>query len=309
MANVITESEKNEIISLVREAEQALGTLTAVANKCGVSSATITQILKNEYNTKGEDMWRKIGAKLGWRPTGWVTAETTNIRMVTGVLADAQSQALFIRIAEKAGSGKTTSITRFMEGGKPGTYRIVCRDWSKKEFLMKLAQALGINLGNGYKSLDTLLEHVIDFFTTRKGKPLLIIDQANSLKPSVLGFLIHLFNECEDRLGVVISGTEHLKVDFERGVKYSRKGYDELDSRFGRSFITLVGNTLADTRRICTANGIEDKDTQAAIFDQCRPVNKSIAQEGGHTSIRVIEDGRLIKRAVIRHHLLNAINA
>ncbi len=305
----ITETQKLEIIDLIIDAGKVMGTDTAVANRCGVSAATISQMGKNQYVTKGDEMWRKVGAKLGWRPAGWVVVDTTNIKACRSILEDAQKQALFIRIAEKAGSGKTTSITHFMANNKTANiYRIVCRDWSKREFLNKLCQALGINQGQGYKSQDALLETIINFFTVRKGRPLLIIDQANSLKPSVLGFLIHLFNECEDKLGVIIAGTEHLRIDFERGVKYSRKGYDELDSRFGRSFVTLVGNTSRDTALICAANGIEDKEVQFQIFQACNPTIKSLRQDGETKTIKVVEDGRLIKRAIIRHHLLAAIS-
>jgi hypothetical protein len=308
MTNVITEFEKNEVIDLINEAANLLGSHSAVATKCGISPATISLMVKNEYTTKGEDMWLKVAAALGWRPKGWKIADTTNTKAVSQVLTSAQNQSMFIRISEKAGSGKSTAINNYCAKNN-NCYRITCRDWSKREFLLKLCRSLGITIQGGYQSQDMILEQVINFFTTRKGKPLLIIDQANSLKPSVLGFLIHLFNECEDKLGVVICGTEHLRIDFERGVKYSRKGYDELDSRFGRSFITLVGNTITDVRKICEANGIADRAVQDKIFKDCNPVHKSIVQDNHTTNLTVVLDGRAIKRAVTKHHLLAAISS
>jgi hypothetical protein len=311
MTNVqnITEAQKKEIIDLINESVKLLGSASAVATRCGVSNAAINLMQQDKYQTKGSDMWLKVAATLGWRSSGWQVVDTTNIRQAYSLLADAQTECLFLPMAEKAGSGKSTTIAKFIQADRTSNvFRIVCRDWSKREFLTKLCQALGINIGNGYKSLDNLLELVIEFFKLRQGRPLLIIDQANSLKPSVLSFLIHLYNECEDEMGVVMAGTEHLQIDIKRGVKYSRKGYDEIDSRFGRSYIHLTGNTLSDCRKICSANGITDKEAQETIYKSCNPINKKIQLQDEQKLISVVEDTRLIKRAIKKHHLLTALN-
>ncbi len=305
----ITEAQKQDIIRLINDAALVFGSMSEVATKCNVSPATISLMVKNEYMTKGDEMWRKIGAKLGYRPSGWVIANTTrNVKAGMELLTDAQEQSLFLRISDKAGKGKSTLITAFMAANKSANvFYIKCRDWGKRELLVQLHATLNIQI-SGHKTQDNLLENIINFFTTRKGKPLLIMDQANSLKPASLGFLIHLFNECEDKLGVVIAGTSNLRVNFERGVKYNRNGYDELDSRFARSFITLPGNSLADTRRICEANGIDDKSVQETIFKACNPVSHTVPDGDQHRSVNIVEDGRLIKRQIIKHHLLTAIN-
>jgi hypothetical protein len=128
--------------------------------------------------------------------------------------------------------------------------------------------------------------------------PLLIVDQANSLKPSALRSHIYLFNECEDKLGLVIIGTENLEHEIKKGVRLNKPGYDEFDSRFGRTYIHLIGATLSDTRKICEVNGVTDRDVQKKIFEKCQPTKTMVGDDDNQKTIYVVEDIRRIKRLV-----------
>lgn len=304
----LTQEQKNEISYLITEAIGILGSASAVARRCDVSDATISLMAKGQYETKGDKMWLKVAAALGWRESGWLIADTTNVRLATQALRDAQTSALFLRICENAGSGKSASITKFKESNTTNNvFHLTCREWTKRQFLLALANVLGRSIPP-HVSLDEILETVIRFFKTRKGRPVLVLDQANSLKPHVLSYLIHLHNETEDHLGVVLCGTRQMEYDFKRGLKNNWRGYDELDSRFGRGWVHLVGNTLSDVRKICQCNGITDKDIQEEIFRTCGPVDADVQTGNGESQkVKVIKDTRVIKRAIQRHHLLNAV--
>jgi type II secretory pathway predicted ATPase ExeA len=130
-------------------------------------------------------------------------------------------------------------------------------------------------------------------------KPLLIIDEADKLRPAALRSLIPLYNNLEGQLGLVIMGTDNLEKEIKRGVKFNQKGMDEIDSRFGRNFIHLMGATKNDVVRICEANGITDKALAAALFKECEP--RQVQVQGQHTL--VIEDLRRLKRCVEREQL------
>ncbi len=142
---------------------------------------------------------------------------------------------------------------------------------------------------------------VIDFFQQRaKYKPLLIIDEADKLRPAALRSLIPIYNELEEQLGMVIMGTDNLEKEVKRGVRFDKKGFDEIDSRFGRNFIHLVGATQKDVADICAANGITDTVLQTSIFKECEP-RQIMVQNQPRT---VVEDLRRVKRAVQRELLL-----
>ena len=306
----LTPDDKKDIQELLKEAIKTYGSARAVANRCGVSDATISLIAKNQYITQGEDMWRTVAAAIGWNKKGWVVApDTTNIRIATQALSDAKEQSMFIPISYNAGSGKSTAINNFIKNDKTNnTFRILCRDWSRREFLIRLRIAFGLPVIVGVPTLDDMLEQIIYHLKNRHGRPLLILDQANSLKPSVFGYLIHIYNEVEDQLGLVMSGTENLEKEIKRGVNLGRRGYDEIDSRLGRKYIHLIGNTKQDVFKICQANGITDKAIQLTVWNECSPITKTIQDGGASRQISVVEDGRRIKRAIRKQIMLNTLN-
>jgi hypothetical protein len=251
-------------------------------------------------------MWTKVASALGYRPTGWQMAEITNTRIVQHVLDNAKAQSLFMAVSHRAGSGKTAGQSAYETANRSNSvFSLSCREWAKREFLQNLAQSLGLESGSKAQSMDSLLMAVTDFFKVRAAqRPLLILDEADKLKGPAIRTLITLFNECEDRLGVCIIGTDHLAKQMQADARYNRKGAEELLSRFGRRFINLVGATLQDVSQICIANGVTDKETIKTIFNECEPVNRMVERQ----SNLVVEDLRRVKRAVQRE-LLKQMNS
>jgi DNA transposition AAA+ family ATPase len=302
---MITNVQKNEIIQLIEAEKMRLGSYKAVAVKCKVSETTVSQLLSGTYLAKGDDMYLKIALALGYEfdEGRWnIATDVTNFRIIAEVLNDAKEESMFIGISEKAGSGKTATADIYLSQNKSkGVFKLNCKEWSGRIFLLELAREIGSEIPKGYASVNDLIENIAD--TIKKiayARPLIILDQANSLKPSALRTLIHLFNECEDILGVVIIGTDNLECEIKRGVRLNKTGYDELDSRFGRKYIHLIGATLKDTRKICEVNGITDPKLQEQIFKDAEPGYHTL--EDG-TQIGVIKDKRRLKRIIKRERL------
>lgn len=297
----LTNEQKQEIIRLIHSEIKRLGSQSAVGNKCKVSEATISLMLKDEYNTKGVDAWLKVGTALGWRPAGWQEVETRNVKQMKQCCSDAQFHSMFLAVSCNAGAGKTTGIQMYLDEDKTGNvFYIKCREWSKRDFLENLCQTLGIPADKGYTSPDKLVSKIIKFFSLRAGA-LLIVDQANSLKPAARSIFIHLHNEFEGKIGILLAGTDELEREIKRGVKYAKKGYDEVDSRFGRNYVRLIGSTYKDMVEICTANGVTGDKTLEDIWKECNPVSRKY--KGAKQEISVIEDHRILKRAIQRHLL------
>lgn len=278
----MTNIQKQEITALIKREILNLGSANKVAQKCNVSPALISQMLNNN------------------EPKGWHIVETLNYRFITTVITDAKENSLFMAISHKAGSGKSATVKHYIEETRGrGIYYMRCRDWGKRDMLRALFTRLGLSDSKA-KNNESMTNEVIRFFQERyEEKPLLVIDEADKLKPAALRFYITLFNECEDRLGVVFLGTENLEKEIKKGVRLSKKGYDEIDSRFGRNFIHLRGASFQDVKRICTANGVYDDKLIKGIFDECKP---TITTLNGQT-MKVVEDLRRLKRIVIREKL------
>lgn len=301
---IMTDIQKNEIASLVMGEKTHLGSLSRVATKCGVSEATISHILNGKWETITDKMWTKIAHIVDWKPEGWQIVDTTNTKILHNVFTSAKRKSLFVAVSHRAGSGKTASSKAYASTTEDVFY-LQCREWSRKDFLTKFCQIAGIDPGRGYFNADQIIEKIVTYFQQRASrKPLVIIDEADKLKPAALRSLIPLYNECEGIVGLVILGTDNLEKEVKRGVKYDKKGYDELDSRFGRNFIHLVGATMTDVRKICQANGIDDRQLQHEIFSECEPSKEMV--DGRLLS--VVSDLRRVKRAVMREQLRLAVH-
>lgn len=305
----MTNVQKNEIIQFILDEVKRLGSATEVAKKCKVSGATISQIIGGTYAAKGDDMHIKIGIALGysfdngeWR----IATDITDFRIIEEVLNDAKHESMFLGVSDNAGCGKTaTSDTYLQQNKRAGVWKLHCKEWAARPFLLHFAKEIGADIPKGYASVTALLDSIAKVTKERAAmKPLYILDQANSLRSSALTSLIHIFNDCEDILGMVIFGTENLEKEIKRGVKLQRKGYDELDSRFGRKYIHLFGTTLADCRKICEANGISDKALQEQIFKDAEPVMQTITEgDARGKSISIVKDKRRLKRIIKRERL------
>ncbi|MDY3351893.1 ATP-binding protein [Riemerella anatipestifer] len=295
----MTDLQKKDIVQAIDEEKIRLGSFVKVATKVGVSEGTISQMRNGNWELIKDTMWQKVAQALGCISNEWQLAETLNFKMITNVLNDAKNANLFMAISYKAGSGKTATLSHYAKlNNENFVFYIQAREWAKREFLKELCQTLGIKEEKGYTSVDKLGMKVIRFFTERKGKyPLLIVDEADKLKPSALRWFITLYNELEDEMGLIIAGTENLEKTIKQGVRYNKLGFDEIDSRFGRKFINnLIGARLQDVEAICVANGISDRPTIKKIFDECEPSSIMVQKQ----SIKVVEDLRRLKRVVKR---------
>lgn len=299
---MITELQKREILALMDSEAKVLGSYNKLAIKLGVSSATVSNNLRrpDNWDSVSEVLWTQIGRVLNYKfaVNGWQVAETENYKIMRQALTVAQEEAMFVAISEKAGSGKTASIRKYKnEDSTNSVYVLQCEEWSRRAFLLNLAQCCGLDLRSHYLNMDTIGERIVNVLKQKSAttRPLLVLDEADKLKPSALRWLIHLYNKLEDEVGVVIAGTENLRKEIQRGVQKSLKGYDELDSRFGRSFIRLVGCTRQDATVIANANGLHNDEQIERIWRRCKPAEVV----SGGKYIEVIEDMRVLRRSII----------
>lgn len=295
----MTNEAKEGIQALVMHSVAQLGGQRATATKVGVSAATVSQIINNKWDLIADDMWRKIGAKLGYSESGWkIVPDLFNMRVLSATFNDAKNNSMMICVSHKAGSGKTAGSKAYSDYNRSKqVFYLQCREWTKKTFMLKLCMALGIDVPRGNLSTDALLELVEQFFIVRTAaKPLLIVDEADKLTKSALRSFIPLYNATEDKLGIVLLGTENLATEIKRGVRFAKKGYDEIDSRLGRKYVRLYGATQKDVMKVCAVNGITSKRKQQDIWKEME--TKEIDINGQY--VTMVTDLRRLKRIVQR---------
>lgn len=302
----MTNLQKSAIVIAINKEKDRLGSYGQVATKADVSTATISHMVNENWELMKPELWLKVGKACGWDDSEWQIAETINYRKVSKICSDAKAYNLFMIISDKAGIGKSAPLKTFSQSNSDsGVFYIRCREWAKREFLTELCAMLGIDTGKSYIHIDKLGMKVCEFFRKRTGiKPLLIVDEADKLKDSALRWFIHLYNENEDEMGLIIAGTPHLEQRISRGVKLKKLGFDEIESRFGRAYINLIGATSNCVQKICIANGVNDPATHKMIFSELSPVFKEIQISRDEVqNVKVVEDLRRLKRMVIREKI------
>lgn len=260
-------NEKKQITAALDAYCKQVGSQNKAANTMrGVSSATISQILNGNWDLITDEMWRNVAAQIDYDPRSWVVVETRQYKRLCGILADAQNNSLVFGVTGDAGCGKSATVKAYAASNSH-VIRLSCSEyWNRKKFLCELARAAGLDYTGATiaEIMDDIIRHV-----KRLKTPLIVLDEADKLSDQVLYFFITLYNELEDRCGLILCATDYLEKRIKHGVNLNKKGYKEINSRLGRKFIPLQIVNADDVAAICVANGISDARTIAEIVEDC----------------------------------------
>lgn len=306
---------RNGLMKHVGDWITRLGSQNKVAEKCSISSTALSQWMNGKYGADTTELDKKIASALGYQEDGWKVVTTIkNYQKIEFVFRSCKQQSMWMAISNKAGSGKTQTLEHLFNSDLTGSVIFIqAEEWNSRQFLLELAERTCGIPKRGYTDIPTLLKMITEYLNgMAANKPILIIDEADKLKPAAFRKLIPLYNRTEHRLGCILAGTENLQKEIARGVRNNTKGYDEIDSRLGRSYIELPGATEADVKVICEANGL-DTDAAAGVWSEVDKVKKlvKVKNKQGETKEKNIffcEDLRRLMRLVKREQIAHQFN-
>ena len=260
-------TKKDQIVEKLREYITRFESQNKAANSLkGVSSATISQMLNNNWDLIKDEMWRNVAAQIGYAENEWVAVETRDYKILTTLLHDAQQRSNVYAITGAAGTGKSFAIRQFAAENKR-VHLLKCAEyWNKKMFMQELLSAMGRDYA-GFTIGEMMHEIVTEL--KRQQYPLIILDEADKLTDQVLYFFITLYNQLEDQAGIILCATNYLEKRIKRGVKLNKKGYNEIYSRIGRKCIELKGLSASDISAVCQANGVTERANLQDIISDC----------------------------------------
>lgn len=253
----------------------------AAASLDGTSAGTISSILSGKWENISDEMWKKIASQVGGaEPCGWQTVETSAAQEMAYAMGDAQEWKNVTWVVGEAGCGKTTAARLYEAGHREAFYVLCSEDMKRSDFIRDIARKVGLRTdGMTIRDmLDALCSALVQMDC-----PLLLFDEADKLTERVFHYFIDLYNRLEDKCGIVFLSTSYIKRRMKMGLRYDKKGYNEIHSRIGRKFFELDATTAHDVAAICMANGLTDrkqiaevvKDSEQYDFD-LRRVKKAV---------------------------------
>lgn len=235
----------------------------AAASLRGVSSATISLILSGKGEEVRESMWLNLQEQLLDKKQ-MAVAETAIYNEMTTLLKSAQEDRLVMSLVANAGSGKTFTSKQYEVENKE-VYRVACSEfWTKNDFVDELLRSLGES-SDGYSKKERITRAIE--VLKKKKRPLVIFDEFDKLNDNVWFFFITLYNELENKCGIVLLSTDYIRFRIEKGLRLNKRGYNEFWSRLGRRCIKLEPIAYEDIKAVCEANGISNA---SAIEDIAR---------------------------------------
>lgn len=263
----MTTNEKQSIRARLAEFCEIKGGQNKAAKAMqGVSPATISQILNDNWELIADEMWRNVASQIGYDPRAWQVVETRGYKRMTEFLQDAQDNALVFAITGDAGCGKSEA-TKSYAATHRNVYNLSCSEyWTRRHFMAELLQCMGMD-STGSAVPEMMTEIILAL--KKKERPLIVLDEADKLGDQVLHFFISLYNKLEDHVGIVLCATDFLEKRIKKGVRTNRRGYKEIFSRIGRKFIPIQIVNSQDIAAVCIANGVGDPAAINEIVEDC----------------------------------------
>ena len=125
-----------------------------------------------------------------------VVPSISNYSRIANIFDDAKAESMWFAISNKAGSGKTGTLEDLYNKDTSGSvFFIQAEEWSGRQFLMQIVRkTLGEAATKGkYKTNSEIIQMIADYFNEMQfDNPVLIIDEADKLRPATLRMLIPL---------------------------------------------------------------------------------------------------------------------
>lgn len=257
---------KQKIQALTAARIEVAGSQNKYAAQIDVAPATLTNLMRNNWELISEDMWQKLADACGYKEDAWVIADTRNVRDIKNLLHEAKTFSEVYAWISAEGSSKTVTCLEFKQQFSE-VYLLRCEEhWTKKEFLQKLYRQMGKEPEGMTASalMDAIEEQAL-----KATNPLIIMDELDKVNDGVLYFFISLYNRLQGKCGVFMCATSYLKKRIVDGIKRKKKGYAEFYSRLGRKFIEGKDITGTDINTICIANGLTDQKLIEEVIHGC----------------------------------------
>lgn len=221
----------------------------------------------------------------------WVTLKTSNYNEIFRICQLTLEFSLFYCIIGSPGAGKTTAFKNFTEQFANVFYLRLDANWRPKDLYVKILRLCGIqDYGYDLASLH-LAEKVGRVLNEKPEKSMIVIDDAGRFRSSeyVENFQA-LRDMTQEKVGIICSGTQKWKKDFDSWLARSHNGIPELSDRI-LDWVHLKTPSRSELKSIAAKNGVAAPEVLDRITKKCTSFR---ALKNEIIKLRLKEPGRLV---------------
>lgn len=270
----LSPAQKEAISKKLMEAYAASGfpSRAKYATSIGITSSDFSNIQNATWkkNDKliGVQKWLRIAHKVGFEWTAgqrWQTAPTLTYRAISKQLEVCKEEGMAAIFCDEAGIGKTHTAKEFC-ATHPNAFYVQGGSYPRKVgFVRALAQAVGLNPDKS--TVEELIEDIVQYLKAVE-RPVIVVDEAGDLHNNVYLLLKRLYNELEFVCGFYLIGAGGLKKRIDSAVRLHTNGFEEVFSRFGGRFNTVLPQGAKERKEFMREEAILVAHTNALTDEQ-----------------------------------------
>lgn len=217
---------------------------------------------KETFSSIKDEKFLRLGAAIGieFANDYWQHIDTDNFALIVNILDKARVTKIPYAIDGDTGLGKTYAISAYKKMMPGETFVITCAgDMSIRDFFIELAKMFGIK---GRKGLSRFsLRQAVALELQKYSDPILVVDEAENLKPKVYDGVKALMDDLKGSCGMILIGANNYEEMLAKKAENFNSCFPQVYSRLKEGgFHKLFKMSLVDVKTVCSKMNITDKD-------------------------------------------------
>jgi DNA transposition AAA+ family ATPase len=247
--------EKSEISKAINQYCSDKGiSKNALAEKLKVSSATLSKIENNDWETINDRLWRKIWDVVSPNDENIALIETNNLATSIYQCELAREKHFMIGLIGDTGLGKTTALKMYARR-KNVYYLAYDKTLKPKQFFAALLREMCIPFEG---TINEMVNRISEELNTQEN-PLILIDEAGKITHTMILYLHVLRDKTDKNCGIILSGMPYFKANLIKMTNKQKEGYSEFYRRINL-WTELKRPSKSEIETICELNGITSMD-------------------------------------------------
>jgi DNA transposition AAA+ family ATPase len=245
----------------------------SLAQKIGIAPSYISHALKRNWDnipaggkrktTFSESIAKKILIFLG---VDNKIVDVDNFIIATNVLYEAKEYQEHRIIDGEKGTGKTTALREFQRNSPNETFLLTCsEDMNPKAFVVELANLVGSETSGDRRKIRFGIEKKIKSMS----QPVILIDEAENLKPATYGSIKAIYDSVYEYCGIVLCGANNYLEVLRKRAMTGKGCFPQIYSRFSADPGFLSNMSKDDVKTFCAHHNIYDKETINTLAHRC----------------------------------------